>query len=191
MIKLKNIPQNVRNRWNKSKLLSLVPHPIQKDSTERAVMIGTLTDRDQILLYSGSLSFPLSLLASWFRAAWHFTYTATAACWSGKWEWDKSNLSSPKGGGRRAWEGSFGLDKRKWKCCVWGLQSMGIFQARMLKWVALPFPKGSSLPRDGTRVSCIAGRFFTIWATRDALKTNQRQTKAKRREQDEASLYWD
>ena len=30
--------------------------------------------------------------------------------------------------------------------------------------------RGSSQPRDGTRVSCIAGRFFTIWATRDTLK---------------------
>ena len=36
-------------------------------------------------------------------------------------------------------------------------------------WVAIPFSEGSSLPRDQTRVSWIAGRFFTIWATREAL----------------------
>ena len=42
----------------------------------------------------------------------------------------------------------------------------GILQARILEWVALPFSKGSSQPRDWTQVSCIAGGFFTVWATR-------------------------
>ena len=37
----------------------------------------------------------------------------------------------------------------------------GILQARILKWVAMPFSRGSSQPRDQTLVSCIAGRFFT------------------------------
>ena len=32
---------------------------------------------------------------------------------------------------------------------------------RTLEWVAYPFSSGSSQPRNGTRVSCIAGRFFT------------------------------
>ena len=41
--------------------------------------------------------------------------------------------------------------------------------ARILEWVAIPFSRGSSWPRDWTLVSCIAGRFFTIWATREAL----------------------
>ena len=35
-------------------------------------------------------------------------------------------------------------------------------QARILKWVAIPFSRGSSRPRDGTWVSLIAGRFFII-----------------------------
>ena len=43
-----------------------------------------------------------------------------------------------------------------------------ILQARTLEWVAFPFSRGSSLPRDQTQVSCIAGRFFTSWATRIA-----------------------
>ena len=43
----------------------------------------------------------------------------------------------------------------------------GILQARILEWVAIPFSKGSSWPKDQTQVSCIAGRFFTMWATRD------------------------
>ena len=44
----------------------------------------------------------------------------------------------------------------------------GILQARILKWVAIPFSRGSSQPRDRTQVSHIAGRFFTSWATREA-----------------------
>ena len=37
----------------------------------------------------------------------------------------------------------------------------GIIQAIILKWVAIPFSRESSQPRDRTQVSCIAGRFFT------------------------------
>ena len=44
----------------------------------------------------------------------------------------------------------------------------GILQARTLEWVAIPFFRGSSWPRDRTWVSCIVGRFFTIWATWEA-----------------------
>ena len=36
----------------------------------------------------------------------------------------------------------------------------GILQARTLEWVAFPFSRGSSQPRDQTQVSLIAGRFF-------------------------------
>ena len=39
---------------------------------------------------------------------------------------------------------------------------------RILKWIAYPFTRGSSQPRNRTGVSCIAGRFFTSWATRKA-----------------------
>ena len=44
----------------------------------------------------------------------------------------------------------------------------GILQARTLEWVASPFPRGSSQPREPTRVSCITDRFFTSWATKEA-----------------------
>ena len=44
----------------------------------------------------------------------------------------------------------------------------GILQARILEWIAFPFSRGSSWPRDWTQVSCIAGGFFTIWTTREA-----------------------
>ena len=46
-------------------------------------------------------------------------------------------------------------------------------QARILEWVAVSFSRGSSWPRDRTQVSRIAGRFFTIWATRGVLITEQ------------------
>ena len=44
----------------------------------------------------------------------------------------------------------------------------GILQARILEWVAFPFFRGSSKPRDRTQVSSIADGFFTSWATREA-----------------------
>ena len=44
----------------------------------------------------------------------------------------------------------------------------GILQARILEWVAVPFSRGSSQPRDQTQVSRIAGGFFTSWATRES-----------------------
>ena len=43
----------------------------------------------------------------------------------------------------------------------------GILQARILFF---PFSRGSSQPRDQTQASCLAGEFFTIWATREALQ---------------------
>ena len=43
----------------------------------------------------------------------------------------------------------------------------GTFQSRILEWVAIPSPRGSSQPRDWTRISHIVDRFFTIWATRE------------------------
>ena len=49
---------------------------------------------------------------------------------------------------------------------------------RILEWVAYPSSRGSSWPRNRTRVSCIAGRFFTSWATRGALKSHSSNLKA-------------
>ena len=44
-----------------------------------------------------------------------------------------------------------------------GSSFYGILQAKILEWVAIPLSRESSQPRDWTTVSCIAGRFFTIW----------------------------
>ena len=51
-------------------------------------------------------------------------------------------------------------------CCPPGSSVQRIPQAGILEWVAIPFSRGSSWPGDWTWVSCIAGRFFTFWATR-------------------------
>jgi len=45
-----------------------------------------------------------------------------------------------------------------------GSSAHGILQARILEWVAIPFSRGPSWPRGWTWVSCIASRFFTVWA---------------------------
>ena len=47
----------------------------------------------------------------------------------------------------------------------------GILQAKILGWVAYPFSRGSSWPRNRTRVSCIAGRFFREKQKHPALLT--------------------
>ena len=53
-------------------------------------------------------------------------------------------------------------------CSPPGSSVHGILQARILEWVAISFSRGSSWPRDRTQVSCIAGRRFNLWATREA-----------------------
>ena len=45
-----------------------------------------------------------------------------------------------------------------------GFSVHGILQARILEWIAISFSRGSSRPRDGNWISCIAGRYFIIWA---------------------------
>ena len=48
-----------------------------------------------------------------------------------------------------------------------------ILQAKRIpEWVAIPFSKGSSQPRDRTRISCVGGRFFTVWVIVEALCSN-------------------
>ena len=51
-----------------------------------------------------------------------------------------------------------------WRQILYHLNHQG--SLRILEWVAYPFSRGSSWPRNRTRVSCIAGGFFTSWAIR-------------------------
>ena len=54
-------------------------------------------------------------------------------------------------------------------CSPPGSSVLGILYAKILEWVAILFSSVSTWPRDRTQVSCIAGRFFTIWAAKKAL----------------------
>ena len=67
-----------------------------------------------------------------------------------KWKWSRSVMSN---------------SLRPHGLYLPGSSIHGIFQARLLEWVAIPFSRGSSQPRDWTWVSCIAGRLLTVWAT--------------------------
>ena len=50
-------------------------------------------------------------------------------------------------------------------CSLPGSSVHGIFQARILEWVAISFSRRSSQPGDWNQVSHIAGRRFTVWTT--------------------------
>ena len=82
-----------------------------------------------------------------------------------------------------SWDSSLEV-KMKLLSCVWLLAtpqrdtvalqaplSMGILHAGILEWVAMPSSRGSSLSKDWTQVSHIAGRFCIIWATREGKAT--------------------
>ena len=55
-----------------------------------------------------------------------------------------------------------------WTLARQALLSMGILQARIMEWIAIPSSTGYSQPRDRTQVSRIAGGFFSVWDTREA-----------------------
>ena len=60
-------------------------------------------------------------------------------------------------------------------CSLPGFSVHGILQARVLEWGAIAFSRGSSRPRDRNWVSCIGGRHFNLWATREAPKKTLRK----------------
>ena len=57
-------------------------------------------------------------------------------------------------------------------CSLSGSSFYGIFKARVLEWIAISFSRGSSWPRNRNRVSCIAGRRFTVWASLSIVAQN-------------------
>ena len=60
------------------------------------------------------------------------------------------------------------LHAKPWTVAPPGSSVHGILQARILESVSMPSSRGSSRHRNGTGVSCITGRFFTVWASREA-----------------------
>ena len=83
---------------------------------------------------------------------------AMKVIWIWIWKWSPSVMSD---------------SLRPTDCNLPGSSIHGIFQARVLEWGAISFSRGSFQPRDWTRVSSIAARLFTVWATREALDMNQ------------------
>ena len=69
-------------------------------------------------------------------------------------------------------------------CDLMGYTVHGILQASILEWVAFPFSRGSSQPRDWTQFSSILCRFFTSWAKREARAKIRPVTKPKGQELD-------
>ena len=57
-------------------------------------------------------------------------------------------------------------------CSLPGCSVHRILQARILEWVAISFSRGSSWYSVQIQVSCVAGRFFIVWATREAPKVS-------------------
>ena len=57
-------------------------------------------------------------------------------------------------------------------CSLPGSSVLGILQARILEWVAVPFSRGSSQPRNQTRFSCIAGRLARLVKNLPAMQEN-------------------
>ena len=53
-------------------------------------------------------------------------------------------------------------------CSPPGCSVHRILHARILEWIAISFSRRTSRPRDWTQSSCIVGRLFTVWATREA-----------------------
>ena len=54
-------------------------------------------------------------------------------------------------------------------CSPPGSSVLGISWARIWEWLAIFFSRGSFWPRNWTQISCVIGRFFTDWATRESL----------------------
>ena len=108
--------------------------------------------RDSSRPWDGARESCISCVAGRFFARWATWEAQTFQCTSvGR--SDMSYSLQPSG----LWASSF--------LCPWNSPSS------TFEWAAISSSRGSSWPRDQTQVFCIAGRFFTVWATREAPKT--------------------
>ena len=97
--------------------------------------------------------------------------------WEIPWTEEPCKLQSMGSLKSQTWLRDNNSNKVKSLSCVWlfatpwtvANQVHGFFQARIREWFAISFSRGSSPPRDGTWVSLIADRHFTIWATGNRL----------------------
>ena len=94
-------------------------------------------------------------------------WLSSISLWRRKWQPTPVFLPGESQGQRslvgcRLWSRRVGHDWSDLAAAVF--HCIGILQARILEWAAIPFSRWSSRPRGWTWVSCIAGRFFTVWA---------------------------
>ena len=73
-------------------------------------------------------------------------------------------------------------------CSLPGSSVHGILQARILEWVAIPFSRASSQPKDWTQVSCISGRFSTVWESESPEKPYS-SSNMEKRAQNQSTLH--
>ena len=129
-------------------------------------------EADTLLLYSITRWDGLCLSPNLSKTDWKFSQGSERGrdCWGHEWLGGKKTfeISYRKVGGLVAQLCPTLCDPMD--CRLPGSSVHGIFQAKILKWVAISFSRGSSWPRDGTYVSCIDRWVLYHWATREAWK---------------------
>ena len=122
------------------------------------------------------------------RAAWWATVHGVAESWT-HWSTKHKSIKKPPVQQNCSWDRfKVGIEVNC-NCishsvvsdCLWphpGSSVHRILQASILEWVIMPSSRGSYRPRDRIWASCFTGRFFTIWAIREAPKkwVHARQT---------------
>ena len=159
-------------------------HLMQRvDSLEKTLMLGKIEDRrrreQQRMRYLDSITDSMDLSLSKLREMVKDRKPGVCSSWGHK-EWDTIEWLNNNYLNQGKWyvTHSFGTQPCLTLCdpvdCSPPGSSVHRFsQARLLKWVTIRFSRGSSWPRNWTRVSSIAGRFSSIWDTKeDPYKSN-------------------